>query len=91
MKYTLYAGGVHKELEAMENRFWVKVTILTHYEMQIIDETNKSDKTPQYNAIRNILKEENELVADQRNYPCSYLYMFRSTLLDKNQQNYFGV
>jgi len=72
-----------------EIEMWKKLTVLLKHEMFILNGKNNNNENFQ-DIFNSILNDVKDIIVPGRNYPCAYLFMFRSKLLDMDQQH-FGV
>jgi len=72
------------EINIMEITIWELLTNSAAVEVENFDETDLSFKSYLTSKLQNAINNVNELLSNGKNYSCSYVFFFRSVLLDEN-------
>jgi len=72
------------ETNIMEITIWELLTISSAIEVENFDETGFSFQNYLTQKLQNTINTINNLLSNGENYPCSYVFFFRSILLNEN-------
>jgi len=86
MKHVLFNNN--DDTEKLVLQVWYDITHLLNAEMNIFDKKNAMDSESQNTIVNNLLNETKELLSRNNYFPCSYLYMFRSKILDRYEWSF---
>jgi len=86
-----YSDNNNTETDKIEFLMWDIIIPSTYVEMYHSDYSIDNNLPLIKHRLTNSLEKLDQLISNGVEYPCSYLLMYRSLLLDKNQQQYFGV